>query len=296
LLLAAVGYFTNKRDSRTWAFVALVFVVLASGPYLTINGDGVNLAESLLTGFPGAMFDLPWNTNQLVFVALSFTSEPASAVGFKLLPTLPYNWLPAIVPLLKPFRVPLRFGLAVVYSCIVMGSFALRTVMTELALKKGPFVANGFLAAVAVIALSQCWCAPFVSFIPVTYPFYRLLGHDQSDFEIAELPIVGNELSAYGQTFHHKPLFKSFISRHPKDIMPFVNHIELLENEALMTKEGYTKAESDAATRELQNLKVRYIIVNPKLAKVALARELLPQWTIVYQSPSMDAYRLNTTK
>jgi len=222
LLLGFIGAVVRWKYARPWCFVGLCFVVLSAGPYLLIHGVGLLPVPYLIAGFPGIGFGLPWETGYLSRLAFTAVSSPgqvlSTSTGFE----MPFFWLPSLIPLLKPFRVPARFDVIVLLCVAILASTGLSSLLDGM---KRRHLSNMLVALICMSVVCEYYCCPYPSFTPPSYPFFEALGRQRGHFALIEQPLVGDELSAYGQTLHHKPLFKSFISRPPAGAMHTVHEL-----------------------------------------------------------------------
>jgi uncharacterized RDD family membrane protein YckC len=291
IILAIVALVRCRRQTIAWTFVAFVFAVFASGPFLTLHARGLPAPIMLFLAFPGNLFDLPWNTQHLVYGATEFCANPAAVFNEWYSVAMPFSWLPSVVPLLKPFRVPVRFGMMVDLVVIVMGSFGLRSLMAIMTSRFDRRASYAVATGSALLVLAQCYSAPYPSFVPATMPFYEALGRDTDRYAIVEIGTEKSELSAYGQTLHHKPLVRSFISRCPANVMAQAAHIN---DRALRVLRQPDTPESPASKelQELRALNIRYIVVfdGPRQGP---GKGHLADKRLAYSDEQISAYRID---
>ncbi|MDR3708801.1 MAG: hypothetical protein P4L33_10895 [Capsulimonadaceae bacterium] len=256
LLLAFAGVLLCWRRARLWCFAGLCFVVLASGPFLTIFGRDLTVLTFLIAGFPGTGFGLPWQTADLIHLGSAAMVVPATFLGETVRIAMPYAWLPKVLPFLKPFRVPARFGVLVLLCVAIVAAQGLSSLLDWLRRYSSALPAAA-IALVCVAVAMEYDCLPYPSFTPPAYPIYDAIGREPGHFALFELPMMGNELSAYGQVHHHKPLFKSFISRTPAGAMDTVDRYEDIARTPAMNGDGAMQRN----LRELSGLGTRYVVV-----------------------------------
>lgn len=256
LAVAAAAFCWRKR--RLWAFVIGVFAILASGPILTWHGRNLSVWGLVAFGFPGTSFGLPWDTSASTFTAIKLFTDPRTLATEGPPMIMPYSWLASVVPLFSPFRFPSRFAVIVLMCVALLAGQGLTELMDRL---KGKYRRlPGALAAVAAsAALAECYCPPYPMYAPPAVPFYRRVAAEPGSGAIVEQPLAGDEISAYGQTVHHRPLFKSFISRHTKNQMSLIASNFFLVNGALATRPDYEQRMRDAVM-QLKRLGAEYVV------------------------------------
>jgi len=296
LALAVLGAVLFWSISRFWCWLALFFIVLACGPYLTIHGFNCNLAEYLITGFPGSGFGLPWQTEGLIYNAGVVVTDPKMLGADTLRIVMPFSWLAQAIPLMHPFRVPARFAVLVLMCISVLAGLGIKGSLDYV--RRRSILGTGLAAAVmAALILVEYFCAPFPSYAPPKLPYYVLLGRDSTPGALIEQPLTGNELSAYGQIFHHKPLFKSFISRMPDGALDLANNNAFLGRGEHIGQAGGI-ASSQAGLMQLRQLGARYVVFKLTGDEHAdrhdcLVFEQISHAPLVYADNNTRAYRLD---
>jgi uncharacterized RDD family membrane protein YckC len=277
--LALLGVTTRPwKDSKLWTFMIVIFVILASGPEISINGRSITFIQFLFVGFPGNGGDLPWHTFSIQYYA-------SMAVLGNILSSasewdMPFSWLPSVLPLLKPFRVPVRFGLIVIIYSSLFSAFGIEFLFQTIKAKYGKLAGVGVLATLLSLVIVDFDMAPYSTFQPRNTDFLRVVKQEGA---LVELPCDGNELSAYYQTIHHRPLFRSFISRCPKNAMQFISSNNLLS--------GVPPA--NGCAKDLASLRAagaRWIVTDRSEKYSCL--EKTPQLTKLWQDQNHVVYRI----
>jgi hypothetical protein len=287
--LAVLGWFTTWKTNRNWAWIALCFIILSLGPALDI---GLTLDRFLLLGFPGMGFSLPWQTEGMRSVCEHAVTDPWNALSSNIAISLPYSWLPKVFPLLAPFRVPARFGVMVLYCVAIVGAVGLSQIWDYVRAKSNAAAACAVAAILfGVILFEYCSTGEYPHSTPIRYPFFEQLGKDPANYAIIEFPVIGNELSSYGQVFHHKALFKAFLSRTPTEAMYLLDHNSILGGNSASDHTINQALKSRQDMKQLYDLGARYIVTggdaDATIPTICTA-------TRVYSGPDMGGYRIDS--
>ncbi len=286
LALAAVAIATQWRAVRLWGLMAVVFGILASGPYLTVGGHQLTLAGYFLLGFPGTGFRLPWDASDMLVRASTLLASPSDTLNLTTAISLPFAWLPTLLPMLKSFRVPVRLGIVADMSVAVLAAYGLAAL---LAVPRPRLRSIAIASVVAASVFAESFVAPYPSFAPPRLEAYRSLGRVPGREAVIEIPCRGNELSAYGQTLHHRPLFKSFVSRCPVGLMREVDRNYVLAN--CQTIEDITgDPRGVAALDELKRLGAGYIAVHRNTDQPPHSTKPTQSYPIAFQDATISIY------
>lgn len=289
LILAAIGaYWRGKSRFRFWALLILFFVILASGPYLTIYGNQFSLFSYLALGFPGSGFDLIWKTQPLWNMATMLMGDPLGISKIDPPIVMPYSWLPQVLPLLKPLRVPARYGVIDLALVSILAAFGMQFLLGIAKRLYGRLGQAALSLAVLTALVADFWMAPFVYFTPLRTDYLKSIKHDGA---VIEIPCQGNEYSAYYQTVHHDPLFRSFISRAPHGAVDFVRQNIVFGD---IAADNQPSPRYRADFEKLRALGARYAIVRTSEKSVLMAK--MPSVSLIYSDPEAKIYRIDPLK
>jgi hypothetical protein len=130
--------------------------------------------------------------------------------------------------------------------------------------------------------------APFVYFTPLRTDYLKSIKHDGA---VIEIPCQGNEYSAYYQTVHHDPLFRSFISRAPHGAVDFVRQNIVFGD---IAADNQPSPRYRADFEKLRALGARYAIVRTSEKSVLMAK--MPSVSLIYSDPEAKIYRIDPLK
>lgn len=296
LALAIVGLCCTWTYARTWGWLTALFVTLACGPYLTVHGTGCTIPLFLVTGFPGCGFGLPWQTDGLTYGASVMVTDPRMLSADTLRLVMPFAWLPKLIPLMRPFRVPARFAVLALMCVAVPAAMGVDALCRRLARRSRFAPALATLVAAALVFV-EYYCPPYPGYFPPKMPYYEMLGRLPDSGAIIEQPLTGNEFSAYGQIFHHRPLFKSFISRMPAGSLDMVHNNAFLVRAENVGQAGGIEM-SRAGLEELRRCGARYVVFqlrgdNPVTLDKCRTFEEIAHPAEIYADRDARVYRLD---
>ncbi|MBI2298819.1 MAG: hypothetical protein HYU66_07710 [Armatimonadetes bacterium] len=309
LLLAWLGWRRAERASRPWAAAATAGLVLACGPQLWIGGirGAPPAALVLLGGPPGSAFRPPLTAAPLFDVARDGVASPRWLCHGSTEVRLPFDWLPTVLPLLRPFRAPARFAVVGLLAVAVLAAFGLARVRVG-----RPWAVP--VAALAVLGEFVVVPLPLVSM--AADPFYEQLGRDPGDYAVLEAPVdLDYRAASYYQTVHRKKLLYATLSRYPPSAVRYLRSNPLLGllglgagDEAHPAQHGLRAEQVTPAVRigagapglaSLRQVGVRYVVVHKDMllpgswdwAKSWLAGELgLP---LAYEDAELGAFEVS---
>lgn len=263
LVLALCGVLGDRRRSRLFVLLVLIFFVLALGPYLRVNG---------------------WKSIE--------TAHPIP------LPYLLFRQL----PFMDIHRIPSRFVSVVMLSLAVLAAMGItwlwqRPAVARLSRRRQSML----LLLLALLVLFEYWPYPFkmtpvdASQVP---PFYRQISHDPEAYAILEVPDLDFR-SMFYQTYHGKPIMGGQIARprgHPWRRARFFGALLRV----VPAWEDVGKDDSASAVRSaLRCQGIRYVVFYQHAVGEAtrgridrLERGLFADSTPVYSDASMHVYEV----
>jgi hypothetical protein len=223
LIVALLGFFTNRAKARVWLWTAIFFAILSLGPLLTINGRNRFDLDGIEATFP------------LPFALLHY------------------------IPVLSANRVPNRFGIPLTLALAVLAGYGTAWILSRLAGRrahqtpeKAPasgktnqnfrvsrLVAVASLAFLLVLLLFDQFSVP----LPLTDAripdVYHQIGAEPGDFTVMQLPLgwrnsygtLGAERTQlqYFQAAHQRPMLGGNTSRNPNFKFEYFARIPLFK-------------------------------------------------------------------
>ena len=256
IILSIIGYFFYKKNqtplsNKFWLGFALVFIFLALGPFIYLNG--------YIFGLDGVKFTLP-------------------------LPYLLFYYLPFV----KGILVPPRFIIFVFFGLIILSGFLLDKIFSRLVKPTFKIAFTGLILALFFIENIYLPLPLYPAKIP---NFYKELGQDKEDYTILELPfafstsyytigsIPTSSILEYYQSVHHKKIIDGWISRVPDSYSQFFSTIAGLDYLAVPGKNNinYKNVKENFA-----KLKIKYIIIHPEYYNRENLRNTINYLTKIY--------------
>lgn len=249
--LALLGALVGGRRARGWAALALLALVLALGPLLTVNGRSTFDLDGLPVTVP--------------------------------LPYIAFHYL----PLLQGFRAPNRFSIVATLALAVLAAHAAAWLLAWLAGRSAAGAAPGRTRRIAAGALAALLTG-LVLFEHLAVPMpltdarvpavYRQIAQQPGEFALLQLPmgwrngfgVLGSEDTRvqWYQSVHGRPILSGNTSRNPPFKFDYFRRLPLVQ--ALAAVQSYQQPDPalDQAARqsagELMALwNVRYLVVNP---------------------------------
>ena len=280
--LVALAIFKRHREQKLWILAMAVFAVLSCGAFIRQNAipGASSLAVIALGGAPGNGFDLPLDNRQLVLLSTEVIGRPQFLLEQNYAIHLPFDWLPKILPPLKPFRVPARLALGVLLAASVLAAGALALLDKRLQTRLGKRGANVGLAIITLlIALEYC-PFPYPLSIPDTHPFYAQMGKDEAKYAIAEAPLSVESSPMQRQTRSNKAVLLGNVARVPPADFEVVARNRILRLISAKPEEWEIRTGiapppqtwADALV-QLRALNVRYLIVRKRDATPQMQRD-----------------------
>ncbi|MCS6845934.1 MAG: hypothetical protein NZ528_16690 [Caldilineales bacterium] len=251
--LAVLGAVVGGRRARGWAALALLTLVLALGPLLTINGRSTFDLDGLPVTVP--------------------------------LPYIVFHYL----PLLQGFRAPNRFSIVVMLALAVLAAYAAAWLLSLLAGQRqqpgealsGRFrqIGAGALSALLIgLVLFEHLAVPMPLTDARVPAVYRQIAQQPGEFALLQLPmgwrngfgVLGSEDTRvqWYQSVHGRPILSGNTSRNPPFKFDYFRRLPLVQAIAAVQTYGQPDSALDQAARqsagELMALwNVRYLVVNP---------------------------------
>jgi hypothetical protein len=186
----------HQAETRVWTLCAIIFFVLALGPFLHINGkDLFSLGEATL-----------------------YIPLPHLLFGF--------------IPVLKQARGASRFDVMLMLSLAVLVGFGLRYVLDRFGRKQ--WGARGhavFLGMIAAVILCEFVSVPLPTMAATVPPIYAEIGQDKTRTgSLLDVPL-GMDIAKYQyyQTAHRRKLLMGFTPRPSHVLKEFANTFPLIK-------------------------------------------------------------------
>ncbi len=261
-LIALLGY---RRRAALWGVAALLFAILALGPWLHIGGT---------TRF-GAIGPLP----------------------------LPYLLLHQLVPLLRVARSVSRFSVVVMLALGVLAALGSAWLLQKAEARSGSQRSKGLpglitLALIGVIGLEYL-AVPYPVSFPETHPFHYQLAREAGAFAVMDIPMDEWDRPAnlLFQTVHGKPLISGYTSR-PNPLAP-AWRTPVLQTFRYLAPDINSGDASALAETVLADLNVRYVIVHKhdlppgtyRTQTLELAERVFGAWPLVVDDEWLKVFR-----
>jgi hypothetical protein len=239
IIFSIMGYLFYKKDqtvlsNKFWLLFAIVFMFLALGPFVYLDGYIFN--------WDGVGFTLP----------------------------LPYL-LFYFIPFVKGILVPPRFIIFVFFGLIVLSGFFLEKLFNRFDKPAYKFVLAGL---VLTLFFAENIYLPLTLVSADIPNFYKKLAQEKEDYTILELPFafstsyytVGtipvSSITEYYQSVHQKKIINGWISRAPNSYYDFFSGLSGL---TYLTAPQTKKIDNpEQAKANFSKLKIKYIIIHPE--------------------------------
>jgi hypothetical protein len=258
LALAVVGAAKDWRRARFWVLAAVVYVALALGPQLRVNGQlypQVPMPYRLV----GDLFFIrilrkPDRFN--VFLGLPVAMLVSLGMAALLRPELAEG--------LRRYLSPQGGALSLVLSSV-----------EGLSKGWGGLRGGGRKSAVAVALVSIASVLILVEYCPVPYPtvpavtpaWYKQLAQEPGHFAILDLPMqlqLFDKRYMFYQITHGKPLVEGRVARLPREAFAFIDNIPLLQGLRQVNVMDPDLMDVSHQLRLLAEANVRYIVFHKK--------------------------------
>jgi hypothetical protein len=258
IALAVAGAVKNWRQARFWVLAAVVYIVLALGPQLRVNGQ-------LYPQIP-----MPYRlVGDLFFIRILRKPD-----RFNVFLGLPVGMLVSLgmAALLRPEPCP------ELCRRVVEG---LRRYLPPqggvLSLSKGwgglrgdgrkSAVAVALVGIVGVLILGEYCPVPYPTVRPVTPAWYSQLTQEPGHFAILDLPMQLQSFDKrymFYQITHGKPLVEGRIARLPREAFAFIDSVPVLQGLRQVNVMGADLMDVSHQLRLLAEADVRYIVFHKK--------------------------------
>lgn len=265
LALALTAVFRHRRGAVLWGVAALIFAIMALGPWLHIGGE---------TRF-GAIGPIP----------------------------LPYNLLTRLLPLLRISRSVSRFSVVVMLSLGVLAAMGSAWLLHKVTARGGSRQLQGLpmliaLALIGVIGLEYL-AVPYPVSFPETHSFHYQLAREPGEFAVMDVPMDEWDRPAnlLFQTVHGKPLISGYTSR-PNPLAPAWRTpvLQVFRYRGPDINSGDTVALAETV---LADLNVRYVIVHKhdlppgayRTETLDLVERVFGAWPVVVDDAWLKVFR-----
>lgn len=207
-----------------------------------------------------------WTTSTTLFFLMSLGPN-LKVMGLNYPLPLPY-YFTSLIPVFRIFRAPYRFQAVTMLSIAMLAGFSLKK---NLGKKRN----HGLLLALAgLIMLLEYAPTPFLVSDAAMPEVYSVIGGDEGDFAVLEIPIMPIFLEGdnqgkmvvysqpeYYQTFHNKRIVGGYVSRYPQDAIRFLEETPILRAIRHPMQEA-NGSELNEARDSLKMLGVKYVVLH----------------------------------
>jgi len=244
-LLAIIKFRTS--ETKFWLYSALIYLTLALGPLLHINGVVTIPVEGYTTTI-----------------------------------LLPYTFL-MNVPIFSMARAPSRWTVLIVLSLAVLAGYGLSYLFNKF---EGKYIRNCplnyiFGIVITVFILFEFLAVPYPMSSASIPTIYGEIASDPDDYAIFEIPAnTGVAQYMYYQTTHGKALVNGYASRTPESSLAFRQSTPLIRELTLLKDDVcddiINQNASEVGIAVLNHYNIRYIVIHRNYLKKEELQFILP--------------------